>query len=348
MKKPSVSLCMIVKDEEKCLERCLTSVQSFVSEMIIVDTGSVDGTVEICKRFGAKIIHHVWNEDFAEARNIGIDHASGEWILWLDADEEWKCTQDDLSTLLKTNEVTVLSVPVVNYHGESEPVNEHDAFILHQYRLFKNTPSIRFDNPIHEMLRLHNNHKIITLSHHDISIHHYGYLKDNVKRKQKSLRNINLLLKEAEKSPDKPWTTFHLASEYASIQQFADAFHLINKAILQFIQMEKMPPSIFYRLKYGILIETNNIEGAWPAIEKAILLYPDYVDLHFYKGYILYHLGAYEESIKTFQHCLNLGENHGEHIILKGTGSFRALHYIDLCKKKIINDEEPDSITPNL
>lgn len=84
---PSISVCMIVRNEERCLARCLESVKDLASEIILVDTGSSDRTVEIAQAFGAKVIHHAWNDHFAEARNVGLTQAMGEYILVIDADE---------------------------------------------------------------------------------------------------------------------------------------------------------------------------------------------------------------------------------------------------------------------
>lgn len=83
-----ISLCMICKNEEKMLERCLNSVRDIVDEIIIVDTGSTDQTITIAKRFAATIVHYKWTKDFSAARNIGLEKATGKWILFLDADEE--------------------------------------------------------------------------------------------------------------------------------------------------------------------------------------------------------------------------------------------------------------------
>ena len=85
--KPALSLCMIVKDEEDCLARCLLSATPVVDETVIVDTGSTDRTKEIAKAFGAKVYDFEWTDDFSEARNLSLSKATGEWILVLDADE---------------------------------------------------------------------------------------------------------------------------------------------------------------------------------------------------------------------------------------------------------------------
>ena len=84
----TLSLCMIVRDEDEYISQCLGSIKSIVDEIIIIDTGSIDNTIEIAKKFGAKVISHKWKDDFSEARNISLKNATKEWILVLDGDEE--------------------------------------------------------------------------------------------------------------------------------------------------------------------------------------------------------------------------------------------------------------------
>jgi glycosyltransferase involved in cell wall biosynthesis len=113
-----LSLCMIVKDEEERIGNCLDSIKGIVDEMIIVDTGSSDETVTICKSFGAQVFHFPWNGSFADARNYGLDRATGDWILWLDADE--KVDNSDaykLRDILYSHDY-LLSIHLINYYGE--------------------------------------------------------------------------------------------------------------------------------------------------------------------------------------------------------------------------------------
>src|SRR4030095_859845 len=83
-RQPKLSLCMIVKNEQRWLEDCLNSVKELVDELIIVDTGSQDSTVEIARRFGGKVCDHPLTGDFSEARNRSLGYATGDWILVLD------------------------------------------------------------------------------------------------------------------------------------------------------------------------------------------------------------------------------------------------------------------------
>src|SRR5206468_12725392 len=88
MDHPALSLCMIARDEENNLARCLESVRGIVDEIIVVDTGSTDDTPEIARRYGARVEFFTWRDHFADARNESLKYAHGNWLMWMDADEE--------------------------------------------------------------------------------------------------------------------------------------------------------------------------------------------------------------------------------------------------------------------
>src|SRR5213592_4364106 len=87
MTRPLLTAAMIARDEERHLPDCLASLTDVVDEVVLVDTGSVDSTVEIARAHGATVLHHVWRDDFSAPRNLGLDNARGRWILYIDADE---------------------------------------------------------------------------------------------------------------------------------------------------------------------------------------------------------------------------------------------------------------------
>jgi glycosyltransferase involved in cell wall biosynthesis len=114
-KKNTLSLCMIVKNEEDNLERCLESVREVVDEMVIVDTGSTDGTVAVAEKFGARVFHHPWQGSFSEARNHALGFAVGDWILQMDGDEELE--REDIPILKKvvqSNLYNAINVALLN------------------------------------------------------------------------------------------------------------------------------------------------------------------------------------------------------------------------------------------
>ncbi len=338
---PLISLCMVVKDEERWLKNCLQSIDRVVDEIIIVDTGSSDGTKEICNSFGAKVFDYIWEDSFAAARNYGIRKAEGEWILWLDADEEMEISDKELFTcMLRSYEKDALAVPIVSYYGKF-PVEAGRAYTFCSYRLFRNYKGHEFAGDIHEYPDIKGFTLNLKKDMLDIArIYHYGYMDEVIEGKKKSERNIQILQKVKAKSEDNPWIDYHLASEYYRAGQLELAFKQVNEAICGFLNKRQLPPAIVYKLKYDILIISCSYESAWPGIEKAIELYPDYVDLYFYKGLILYHKEMYEEAITIFRHCLKLGERNYEYLTLVGCGSYNSWYYIGMCHEKMGRNDE--------
>ncbi len=118
----TVSLCMIVKNEEDNLPRCLESIKDIVDEIIIVDTGSTDKTVEIAKSYGAKVYYLKWNNNFSEARNESLKYATKDWILILDGDDELRAQyKENFKVLLNSNldEKTIYFFETLSYYGDT-------------------------------------------------------------------------------------------------------------------------------------------------------------------------------------------------------------------------------------
>lgn len=333
-----ISLCMIVKNEEDCIMRCLNSVKNVVDEMIIVDTGSEDRTIELCEEAGAKVYSYQWNGSFADARNHGIKLAQSEWILWMDADEELAhIKREDFLKLIDLSSSKLLSVQLVNYM--SEQMDDTDVYLISHPRIFRNHIGFQFEYTIHETLNAEDvlgqedKEKFELGNPLPLIIYHYGYMSSHTDRKKKFERNLSMLLQDSAKKH--PWREYHIASEYYRIHDYNKSFEYINHSIIRFLRAGMTPPSLLYKLKYSILISTGSWEGAWPGIDKAIQLYPNYVDLHFYKGIIFYLKEKYEEAIVIFEKCIKIGENNLQHLTLRGTGSFHAYYYIGQCFQKL-------------
>ncbi|MFD2672680.1 glycosyltransferase [Marinicrinis sediminis] len=343
MTQPSLSLCMIVKNEERMLEQCLQSAAEVVDEMIIVDTGSTDRTVDIASSFNARVIDFPWTHHFAEARNAGIREASSDWILWMDADEELDTeTTPLIKPMLGSSQKDVLSVELINYFGKER--NPYKTFRMAHPRIFRNHMNLSFTGAIHEMLDLSSRYKpdevkdvVGTLP---VKLYHYGYLDQIVASKQKHERNVKLLEEQLQQRPDDGWLYYHLASEYYRVKDFAASFTHINQSILRFIMQGQTPPSLVYKLKYSILVSTASFDGASSGIEKAVQLYPDYVDLQFYRAVIYLYTDQVKKAIEVFDLCLELGDDHLQYLCQHGLGSFQAYYYRGLAYEKLGQQKE--------
>ena len=326
---------MIAKDERDCIGRCLASVKDVVDEIIVVDTGSKDGTQGICGAHGATVLEFPWNGSFADARNFGLSQASGDWIFFLDADEEVdEADRHKVREVFSFADRSVVNIHLVNYYGKE--VDDKKVLEIAHPRLFRNHIGLRFIGNIHEALNVHD---VIpdeqTDAFIDAKVHHYGYMDDVVVRKEKISRNLKLLEADLKAGGSPQWTHYNIATEYARLQQYERAYQHVNQAILHFLQQQLMPPSLVYRLKYSILINTGSWDGAWPGIERAIQLYPDYVDLHFYMGFILLQKEKYPEALAALERFTELGEGNLKHLVTRGFGSFQAWYLKGICYEKL-------------
>ena len=153
-KKISISLCMIVKDEEKTLERCLNSVKSFIDEIIIVDTGSIDKTKEIAERFKAKIYDFKWVNDFAAARNFSFSKATSEYIMWLDGDD-----------FIDNDNINKIEVLLKNFDNSYDYVNaeyilgrnlsSEVSYSLRRNRIVRGSMNFKWIGHVHEYLEVY-------------------------------------------------------------------------------------------------------------------------------------------------------------------------------------------------
>ncbi len=236
---PKLSVCMMVKNEEEMLPRCLDAIKGHVDELIIVDTGSTDRTVEIARGYTDKIYFHPWEGDFSKARNQTLQYATGEWILQLDADEV--VDPEDAPRLRKviqelTEEVTHQDVEILNYDGEGS-VNS----TFHYPRLYRNGRGFHYEGIVHNQIRL-TGEKIIS----GIRIHHYGYTLSPEKMTAKGNRTIELLKKQIAADPENPWPRHNLCLSCSMAKRDAEAVAAGEEAYRLARKRGIFPPWLYY------------------------------------------------------------------------------------------------------
>lgn len=146
---PTLSLCMILRDEEEVLARCLDSVQAAVDEILLVDTGSADRTKEIARQYTEKIFDFAWKDDFSAARNYGISKAAGDYWMWLDADDVLSGQASRRLKRLKEELDPAVDVVMMPY-GASFDREGRPVFTYYRERILKNCPQSRFQGRVHE------------------------------------------------------------------------------------------------------------------------------------------------------------------------------------------------------
>ncbi len=211
----TISLCMIVKDEEQFLPRCLESVKSVVDEMIIVDTGSSDRTVEIAQSYGAKVYRHPWEGNFSKHRNQSLSYATGNWIMIVDADEELdQETAPLIRKLTKDESASVIGFNTRSYLQEGSYCAEGTG-----PRLFRNGLNIHYKGYVHNQLIYPGKMKVCP-----VILWHYGYDLAPEKMKQKQQRSLALLRKQIAEFPDDISTHHHLAMTLLNNHNYEEAY----------------------------------------------------------------------------------------------------------------------------
>ena len=281
-KPPTISLCMIVRDEENFIGQAIESVRSIVSEIIIVDTGSTDRTLEIAKRYGAKIFHRTWDDDFSAPRNLSLSHATGDWILVLDADEAIAGSDLDELRRMTTEPATCWEFlqrhysndhrlsefkPVTGEYPEWERGNR-GFFESNLVRMFPNRKGIVYRGRVHELVE----HSIrempeLTIKRTKARIQHYGHTDEVLAKKDKARLYTPLGEAKLKDSP-KHWQAF-----------------------------------------FEMGVEHNRNGKHWESVTaflQSLNLNPNYVPTWVNMGYVLCELGRYRQAEVSLQGALDI------------------------------------------
>ena len=252
---PELSLCMIVKDEEKHLARCLSSVQNVVDEIVVVDTGSSDKTIEIAESFSAKIFHFDWVNDFSAARNFALSKCTGKWILYLDADEELNPDSMEEVIRYKSHKPAGVYCTVKSLGSASA-----NGSVMKYPRLFANVSGVEFIGKVHEQISDSLSKNKIPLVESKIEIIHHGYAIDEVGLQKKKERNLDLLLSNENKKSN-TYDKLKLIQTLISLDKYDEAEVRANSIMnSKLITAADLSLAMFYmaQIKY----EKNDLNSA--------------------------------------------------------------------------------------
>ncbi|MBI4441001.1 glycosyltransferase [Candidatus Woesearchaeota archaeon] len=282
-----LSLCMIIKNEEQFIEQCLLSVKGLVDEIIIVDTGSSDRTIELAKKHNAQVFSVPWENDFSKARNAALSHAQGTWILVLDADEALDpVMHDNVRECIKDPLTWAFRIPIFNYSDDATQPGwssvtgplalEFSGFVLTRVaRLFRRRPEITYQFSVHEGVEfsIEEHHGIMRNA--PFVIHHYGARRGNASVKQETY------------------------------------FSLVQQDCKQYPQH----PKPFYELGVGYL-DIGDFDKAKAAFEQAIKNNDHYLMPYHYLAEIAVHQGDFQQAKAFFEKSLSLRESEETHFRL--------------------------------
>ena len=320
----TVSLCMIVKNEEANLADCLRGMNELVNEIVVVDTGSTDRTKAIAEEHGARVIDFPWVDSFAAARNVAIENATSDYIFWLDADDRVDATNRsqirELFATLRTGELYGTSMQCLCL---PDPVTGITTVVDH-IRLFPRHPDIRWKYRIHEQILPSLRRLGGGVRFADIHIHHVGY-QDPALRHRKLQRDIRLLLMEDAETPDDPFTLFNLGSVYLELEQTSQAIPLLERSLAR-----SHPSDSIVRKLYALLVQAHKRMKHYPAAiaccQEGQKHYPQDAELLFQEGLLRRDCGDLPGAAQALERLLQTREGHHFGSVDVGLRGYKARH----------------------
>ncbi|MBE9209605.1 glycosyltransferase [Nostoc sp. LEGE 06077] len=311
----SISLCMIVKNEETTLPKCLNSVKSFVDEMVVLDTGSSDRTPEVAKQFGAKVHHFQWSNNFSTARNAALKYVTGDWVLVLDADEILTPSiVPQMQAAIESDEYILINL----IRQEVGAIQSPYSLVS---RLFRNHPEIRFERPYHALVD-DSVAAIIKKEPHwqvgylqGVAILHTGYQKRAIAQNNKSVKAQAAMLEFLSTHPNDPYVCSKLGALYVETGKVSQGIELLQRGLNQAM---------------GQSMEKTNL--ACMAVNQSEENYEILYELHYHLGIAYNHLKKPQQALEHYQaaiklpiyHILKLGAYNNLGNLLKDAGDLNS------------------------
>ena len=295
-----ISLCMIVKNEETTLPKCLGSVKNFVDEIVVLDTGSTDKTPQIAQQFGAKVHYFVWNNNFSSARNEALKYVTGDWILVLDADET---LTPEIIPIIKAV-ISKEEYLVINLVRQEVGSTQSPYSLVS--RLFRNHPDIYFDRPYHALiddsvtaiLTQEPNWEIGYLP--GVAILHTGYQKAVINEQNKYAKAAAAMEEFFTNHPYDPYVCSKLGALYMQMGKIDVGMELLNRGLNQIIgtQLNENKKSLS-KLKH---LQSRKVEVSIDEDINYDILY----ELHYHLGIAYTHLQDISPAISHYQAAVKL------------------------------------------
>ncbi len=343
-----LSLCMIVKNEEATLSKCLGSVKNVVDEMVVLDTGSTDSTPQIATKFGAKVHHFEWCNDFSAARNEALKYVTGDWILVLDADETLsQKIVPQLKQVIQREEYLLVNLLRHEVGAEQSPYSLVS-------RLFRNHPDIRFSRPYHALVD-DSVSEILTKEPHlqvgyleGVAILHTGYQKSAIAQQDKLTKAQAAMEEFLASHPNDPYVCSKLGALYVETGKTVEGIKLLalgvasceeeyetlyelyyhlgiaysrlqnyKNAIAHYDAAVKLP--IYPILKLGaynnlgnLLKATGDLNGAKTAYEATIKIDSNFVPGYYNLGMTLKAMNSFKDAILAYRKAIELNPTYAE------------------------------------
>jgi glycosyltransferase involved in cell wall biosynthesis len=307
-----ISVVMMVKNEEKVLERCLKSVHPFADEIVLIDTGSTDRTMEIARKYGCQITEKPWENDFSAHRNQGIDRATGDWLFLIDADEKFVCdlSKKKLIKKIKKAERNNISALAVRMRDKNAGGHVRAEWDIHR---FFRRGCIRYKNAVHNQPVIKGESAFLA----GPFVEHYGYDLGEEKKLEKMKRSIPLMEKRIEDDPNDFDAMYFLSNYLISIGEFDDGIKWGEKVIAQGLTKENPIYHGLYHSVGSAYLRKGQGNKAVDSFYAGLLEDPENIDLHFDLAFCCRLSGQREQMLPHILTYFQLIEKQGP------SGAFR-------------------------
>jgi len=336
-----ISLCMIVRDEEEMLAGALESARPAVDEIVVVDTGSSDRTVRIAESHGARVYHHRWEDDFARARNQSIDHATGDWIVILDADERFDRNSAPLiRKLAQTCEQEAIAFSVYNVD-----LDGGETSFMPSIRMFRNGRGYGFEGIVHNQINIP---KGTTVMRAPVRIDHYGYTPSIVRRRHKVERTTSLLQRQLDLDPDDAFAHFNMAQIVRAEAADASDYQKVVRHAQRVVELispqdtEHLPVLLMAQHQLATsYLALERFATAEAACRAALAIRPDYIDALMTLAQSLTRRGRFVEARASFRQYLRAragydeAQEAGGFILLSLHAQHEAYYGLAVCEEAL-------------
>jgi glycosyltransferase involved in cell wall biosynthesis len=333
-----LSLCMIVRDEQEMLGRCLEAVADAVDEIVILDTGSTDATIEIARSFGARVLERAWTGSFAEARNVSFEAAAGDWILYLDADEV--LVREDaavLRSLIARSWREAFYLVETNHTGE---LDGGGAVTHSALRLLRNRPEYRFEGRVHEQIaHCLPGYAPERIEASTVRVEHFGYLASVRRDRAKSQRNVELLRMQQADGVDTPFLHYNLGCEHAAAGDRLAALDAFERS---WGLLRALPDRDSYRFQPALIVRLVKALRACERPQEALARaadglerFPELTDLVLEQAHAARELAQPDRAIALYERCIEMGDAPRRYTAGVGCGSYLPrIHLAELLRAR--------------
>jgi len=277
-KRADISLCMIVRNEERVLGACLASAEPFFKEMIVVDTGSTDRTKEIALSHGAKVYDFPWTDSFSEARNQSLKHATGKWIFWMDADDTlpFRCGEELLAAALNAPKHIAGYVVPVRFVDDGPA----GGVQVDHVKLFRNLKDVCFKFRIHEQILGSLKGPGREIARSAAYVLHSGYDTSEEGQARKRVRDRKLLKLDEKENPNHPFVAFNIGMTAHYTEDHKTAIKYLLRSIKLAEEGESHVRKA-YALLAGSKLRSGKPDESEKTLEEGLARFPDDPELNF-------------------------------------------------------------------